>query len=494
MPSVSPERISFNPQTLHQTVSFDSVKMVHLTTLPLEILHAICANLCRHCTSEPVEPVEPGERVEQYELCFKGAEAFAMDKTKIKTAALSAMMLTCKTLRDIAQPYLYHYPYARAPAVSKLLLRSLVERPDLAHYINQLSMFDMQCQTLEGHLQILLRVPEYRDRSKEEITQSHTRKCHCYHNPLIRGKRVKFVKIKYDFVTAFTSLILPFGTGLQILHLELDEDRKFPFCKPGSFPRLKELVVKTWRGSEPADITVIASIFIAAPALERLGGLRICLAEWEGPRPPIHEGVKEIWLERCEVSPEGVIALLGLFPRLEALTYESDRDRSTLSLSRISDALLVCQDLRFLSLDFTNYYTGGEVHPRDQPGGGLAELKKLQKLRIKGLSLFSEEEWPRTGLPIKISDLLPASITELEVTHPGRIIFDDMLELSGVASQRFPLLKHVSIDGIEQEWEVYDWRRQACMGLERINKLRQAFGQSGIELSTGDFGKFVGFC
>lgn len=160
---------------LHQTVSFNAVKMAHLLTLPLEILHIICANLCRHCTSETVEPTEPVVSIEPidpeklHEACFKGAKAFVMDNARVRIAALSAMTQTCTTIQHIAQPYLYHFPCARAPAVSKLLLRTLAERPHLAQYINQLFMFDMECRDLESILRMLLRIQEYQD-DKEKIT------------------------------------------------------------------------------------------------------------------------------------------------------------------------------------------------------------------------------------------------------------------------------------------------------------------------------------
>ncbi|KAL2674171.1 hypothetical protein Neosp_012618 [[Neocosmospora] mangrovei] len=470
--------------------------MVNLLTISPEIQRLICANLCRHCTGEPLDPNGPQQR--QVSI-FDGEEAFIMDKAKIRVAALSAMTLTCTTLRRIAQPHLYHYPSARAPAASKLLLRTLVERPNLAQYIDKLSVFDMKCWSLEDDLQTMLHVQWNRD-SKEKLIQEHKRDCDYYHSPLKPGKRIKFVKTKYDFVTAFTAIVLPFGTSLQILHLELDEDRKFPSCKPGSLPRLKELVVK---GGEEVDIAVIAPIFNAAPALERLGAYGLsCDDDWETtPRPPIHEGLKEIWLESCAIGPIGFPAFVGLFPRLEVFTYETNGEgfgeEEEASLQQIGEALLTCPDLRSLSIDFTKNHTGGEVWPAHE-FGSISKLKKLQRFRVRKLCMFrniDNVDGPSTEPPlVKIYDMLPTSITELEVTRPNSFIFDDMLELSGMATERFPLLKHVSIDGIEQEWEDdHSHRCSALMGLERINKLRQAFGQNGIEVSTGDFGKYVGW-
>lgn len=470
--------------------------MVRLLDFPLDILHIMCANFCHHCTGKFDELGDPSEQYrepsycvsEDQESCFNGAKAFFMDKASIRIATLSAMTKTCTALRHIAQPYMYHYPRIRGPAVYKLLLRTLVERPDLGQYINELSAFEMDCSRIEF-------ISKFeRDRvDRERQILGHIKECDRYHDPPSRGKRVK---VKYNANLLLTTILLPFGANLQTLHLEVDKNCNFSH-KPGSLPRLKELVVKYSDGKESLASRAITSILMASPALERLGGLGVSLHEWEGPRPPIHEGVKEIWFQNSKLGPEMVTALLGLFPRLEAFTYESDKGYEMASVSEIGGALLVCQDLRFLSLDFSNFQEGAVVYPTDQPGGGgLAGLKKLQKFRVRGLCIYDEKDWtgePPIRTPMTISNMLPTSITELEVTRPNEVVFDGLLELSGVASQRFPLLKRVSIDGIEQEWEILDWHQSACMGLEKINKLRQAFQQNGVELLTGDFGKFEGF-
>ncbi|RSM19584.1 hypothetical protein CDV31_001471 [Fusarium ambrosium] len=462
--------------------------MVHLLSLPLEILGIICSNFCRHCTHEPKEPElrEPGQPAEPIGLddtCFKGADCYLADKTGAKNATLSAMAQTCKALRDIAQPYICHHPAIYDPEVYKLLHRTLVERPHFAQYIKELSAFDMT----------LADVTTIPDLATEKKLFQRTFQDNPYRKP--PPNLEKRVKIEYNTKILFTTLILPFGISLQTLHFVLDEDCKFPTCAPGSLPRLKELVVNNkWNRQEA--FKVISSLLIAAPALERLGGIRFSGPDWKGPQPPIHEGVKEVLLERCVLGPKVFTTLLNLFPRLEAFTYESysyppdgrslgfDSDAS---VSEIGEALLACPDLRFLSLDFTS------SRPSNNPTDHLAGLKKLQKFRFKGLSPHDPPEkhrFPRKTPLVKMCDMLPDSITELEVTYPNTSIFNAMVELSAVASQRFPLLKQVSITGIEQEWEIGDWRVHACMGLARINELREAFRQSGIELLAGDFGKF----
>ncbi|RSL47242.1 hypothetical protein CEP54_013489 [Fusarium duplospermum] len=429
------------------------------------------------------------------ESCFKAAERYSTNKTKIKIAALSAMTQTCMVLRSIAQPYLYHYPSVRAPDVYKRLLRTLVERPDLAQCIKELSAFEMICDyDIRDEVSDISQLQG----EEEKIIRHHIQECDRYHDFLSFEERAD---IMYDVNILFTTLVLPFGANLEILHFELMEENEFPSCEPGSLPRLKELVVHNPWEMQEVGTGCISSLLNAAPALERLGGHKICGDDWKGPRPPIHEGVKEVLFERCVLSPQAVTKLLGPFPRLEAFTYElfdarppdlSSPILEAASMSEIAEALLACPDLRFLSIDFTDLI---QPNPSDDknPADHLVRLKKLQKFRVKAFSPYDKTEplFAREAPRIKLCDMLPDSITELEVTRPSSIIFDAMLELSAVASQRFPLLKHVSIDGIEQERQKVLVRRvQAGMGLARINELRQAFQQSGIELLTGDFGKY----
>ncbi|RSL73025.1 hypothetical protein CEP53_000850 [Fusarium sp. AF-6] len=382
--------------------------MVHLLSLPLAILGIICSNFCRHCTHEPKEPEfrEPGQPAEPIGLddtCFKGADCYLADKTGVKNATLSAIARTCKALRDIAQPYIYHHPAIYEPEVYKQLHRTLVERPHIAQYIKELSEFDMALADVTG-------IPDFATH-KKLLRRSLEDNPYC--KPSLNLE--KRVKIKYNTTILFTTLVLSFGTSLQTLHFVLDEDCKFPTCASGSLPRLKELVVNNkWNRQEA--FKVISSLLIAAPALERLGGIRICGLDWKGPQPPIHEGVKEVLLERCVLGPKVFTTLLSLFPRLEAFTYESYSNPpdgggllfdSEASVSEIGEALLACPNLRFLSLDFTN------SRPSNKPTDHLARLKKLQKFRFKGLSPHDPPEkhgFPRKTPLVKMCDMLPDSI------------------------------------------------------------------------------------
>ncbi|RSL73086.1 hypothetical protein CEP53_000849 [Fusarium sp. AF-6] len=371
------------------------------------------------------------------------------------------MVQTCTTLRDIARPYLYHHPCVEA--ASRFLLPTLVGRTDLAQHVKELSVFDMTCQdgvSVELFNILHTFLQEHEDVEGGTVLQG-ARQSAWYLNP--SGDEVDgFEDI---FNTLFTAMVLTKVPNLECLHLELDHAREFPFCQPGSLPHLKEL--------GGADIALsIGPILLAAPALGRLKGLLIGSAKWEGPTPLRHEGLKEIFLVSSAVGPKDISTLLGSFPRLEAFSYEpggGNEGWDEASPRQISEAVLLCKDtLRFLAIDYTDSWWRDEMS-RAQAMGSLVKLKKLQKLRLDGPSLFRDSTGTAGG--ITICEMLPASIVEFEITRPNLSILNEILELARVGSQKFPALRRVSIARFEQDTN---------------NVLHQAFEQTGIEFWAGN--------
>lgn len=80
-----------------------------LLDLPSEVIHLICAQLCRHCCAlTPLDTITP---------------------SRDEASPLKALSETCTALRDIAQPLFYHVPFIIKYAY---FLRTIRERPDLA--------------------------------------------------------------------------------------------------------------------------------------------------------------------------------------------------------------------------------------------------------------------------------------------------------------------------------------------------------------------------
>lgn len=99
---------------------------VSLLDLPAEILGAICANLCHHCCG----PTDLSTLLWPAPRCRR---------IKYDRSPLVNLSLVCRSLRDAAQPVLFHLASFRIkPRSNRVLsdvmwrlLRSLQERPDL---------------------------------------------------------------------------------------------------------------------------------------------------------------------------------------------------------------------------------------------------------------------------------------------------------------------------------------------------------------------------
>ncbi|KAM0425734.1 hypothetical protein ACHAPT_008982 [Fusarium lateritium] len=431
--------------------------MAHLLSLPPEILHSICASFCHHCNSSLREERE----------AFKGAETFK--RIQHSVAALSSMSQTCTILRNIAQPYLYHYPCS--PAASIYILSTLVERPDLAQHVKSISLYgvryreDVPSKAVDVLRAFLLKHKHVRGNNALE----NAREWYLY--PSNSGDLVD----DYDdrFNTLLTAIVLTKVPNLESLHLELDFGCEFPFCQPGSFPRLKELVVQFCEIEVGADILRdVEFILRAAPALERFGGIQIAFVTWNGT-PLLYDSVREISLPWSCVGFSDLKTLFGQFPRVEAFTYESNGESDgweEASPGELGEALLLYRDtLRFLSIDYTNsMWEDRDI--RAEAMGSLAELKRLEKLRLDAFVLFRDSEGTH-GRWVTICEMLPVSIVQFEVTRAKLGILNELIELARVASQRLPALKSVTVIGFEGDTN---------------NVLRQAFEQSGIEFSTKD--------
>ncbi|SPQ24862.1 f5c432b8-18e7-45cf-8092-561a48715757 [Thermothielavioides terrestris] len=90
-----------------------------LMILPVELLSEICRHLCLHCYAE-----------------HDAKAAFAPPKRDEK-AALRSLCLTCRLLRTIAQPFLFHALATSRRDTLGLFVRSLLDRADLRPSVSQ---------------------------------------------------------------------------------------------------------------------------------------------------------------------------------------------------------------------------------------------------------------------------------------------------------------------------------------------------------------------
>ncbi|GKU00087.1 unnamed protein product [Fusarium langsethiae] len=126
-------------------------RCLSIESLPVEVFTAICRNLCVHCQHAHVVDLPPDE----------------IDHAIEAQQALSRLSRTCRRLRSIAQPILYHCYYSRRKSGSshniefsgdtdnrtceigilRAFLRTLLQRPDLAKHVRALALFALKEDT-----------------------------------------------------------------------------------------------------------------------------------------------------------------------------------------------------------------------------------------------------------------------------------------------------------------------------------------------------------
>jgi hypothetical protein len=112
-----------------------------LTALPVELLFQICEHLCDHCRGERNHPLEF--------QCDHGYEAYEDDVTGSKNAprrgaqriGLRNLGQTCRALREVAQPFLFHQVYYDNDSGLHRFARTLMERPDLRRHVFEIKVF-----------------------------------------------------------------------------------------------------------------------------------------------------------------------------------------------------------------------------------------------------------------------------------------------------------------------------------------------------------------
>lgn len=123
-------------------------RCLSIDDLPVEIFTAICRNLCVHCQHAHVVDLPSDE----------------IDHAIEAQQALSRLSRTCRRLRSIAQPILYHCYYSGRQSnlsdssesqgdtdvrghevgILRVFLRTLLQRPDLAKQVRALALFALR--------------------------------------------------------------------------------------------------------------------------------------------------------------------------------------------------------------------------------------------------------------------------------------------------------------------------------------------------------------
>lgn len=181
-------------------------------------------------------------------------------------AALVSLARTCHALHEIATPALYRYPYRREGDLLTLVRNVLKnpKNPTLGHYIHHLIFEDWFLQEVltDDDLSLFQRVV-----AKYHVADLSPN-WHLAHDPTTRIWHGKRLEQRREAVLA--GLLIAHCPDLQELGVTLSYLISFPFCKPGTLPRLHHLELTAKPKAAPVSY-VLTTLLPPPPIYGRFG-------------------------------------------------------------------------------------------------------------------------------------------------------------------------------------------------------------------------------
>ncbi|KAF6825103.1 aromatic aminotransferase [Colletotrichum plurivorum] len=488
--------------------------MVSITGLPTEILLHIVSLLCPHCIIESQnlgkcscdEPLAsnyhnplllpPGERYTPWESLRRD---------------LSRLSQTCRVLRDMAQPVLFHCPMPRYGRFLSLA-RTLVRRPDLARSVRELHLGtwvilydeDVTAEDQEMFNATLddFEMPEHLLKEDGTWPRDWLQAGVGFVPRTYEGAGAQFFDNRERVVNALCAILVP---NVEHLHLRPLERPEFPFNAPGSLPRLTDL---TMSAAEGMVMGHCRGIMDAAPALLRFKGSKINGVSLGAGKPPLnHANLRSVDLENSLLSDPSVKLIMGGFPRLESFGYEGSfqvnsglenvaepRGREV-NPKEFGQALLLRKDT-LRDVDF--WRPEHEVQDREwveseEVMQSLKVMEVLEELALDRDAIYDPdmhpEEWDEMMMDddddpddigghggdrekTLVVNFLPRSIRYFKMYDRGGMLFHDVARLAADAPTDFPNLKKVRF------WGYSETQRMA---------LRGVFRKAGIKFYHGGY-------
>ncbi|RGP68923.1 hypothetical protein FLONG3_7984 [Fusarium longipes] len=463
--------------------------------LPVEIFTAICRNLCAHCQHAHVVDLPPDE----------------IDHAIEAQQALSRLSRTCRHLRSIAQPILYHcYHSGRQSDLSnspewcantgdrrrevetlKAFLRTLLQRPDLAKHVRALAFFALREVTIGK----VSRDTQYLFRQAGERA----------------GFRAlpSYAHVDSKWLQEASIMAAPFVEQL-LIYRSSSEGLQYIKDSPFYLPNLKYLVLPG-QGKNPDEcchIQQMQDVLVKAQNLEVLAasdadcGTDIPLRE-RFRSEPWDTGLSSLRrLSLHGLDPDNLAKILRRSPVLEDLEYFCDMDKYTV----LQDTHLapVSRSLRRLCYTSTTWEhtSGGAQDIIEQVSTFLrwdsslrgdvsfVDFPRLEILEIEQLLLYGpvfDDEEERRKRFVAMEDIGPeifmASLpSSLRILHIGMVLsWPEMhRDLLGMAEKiyRFQNLSIVAVDPYEEPPN------------EQVEELKDAFAAKGIVFQVGQTTQF----
>ncbi|KAF4430477.1 aromatic aminotransferase [Fusarium acutatum] len=374
----------------------------HLFSLPEEIIDILCQRFCP-CCSKRTSP--------QY---------FFRDKKSTLTQdrkCLSALSLTCKELRRISQPHLYHRPIGRDLFG---FIDTIGRIPTLGQHVKELCLSRVVCQRfVYQHGDPLDLFAKCDKRYRTHLYDAAQR------NPMVPVDRLRNARSFFGetienaeiAIDCLLSVVVSFIPNVNELEICVQTDRKFWSISSGYLPNLKKLLI-TVSNCFPADnLDSLAGLLDAAPQLEsiELAGLDLREAIKESERGLCHNNVNEIILRSSAIHTSRLEAIMRGFSKLQTFRFGAPEYWSGAGAAsarpgvsyKIEDILMLRSDtLKHVTLEFPGWGIDGELVIQDLSG-----MKVLETLYIDNGILH--RRWQQGLQPARrICQILPESIKE----------------------------------------------------------------------------------
>ncbi|KAH8686451.1 hypothetical protein BGZ61DRAFT_454490 [Ilyonectria robusta] len=446
-----------------------------LLDLPVEILQAICQQLCAHCTSG--SDFTPPKRLET------GSPSLPdVSRPKNDTKALIALSQTCRKLYPIARPVVYHEYVSEQWKTSHVagFFRTILERPDLAALVQRLSLASKDFEepsslSIQGQLirDNLVLPPGFDgklymaniDESREDCTIHNTWSELC------------------------VDLILSTLPNMTQLHLSILSYSPYGALLPQSptlLSALKAIQLET-KGINGFHLETCAGLLTKPANLERL---QLTLCTSIGRRLDLGT-VRWLKLVDCMLFREHVHTLAESCPNLE--TFISHNRNATLddvdhcTPRAFAEGVLPCKDtLRHLEIHFVDRSAGQVV-----PNYSIVSLKEFGSLKTLILTgdcvglldasmILHGTPGDQSEVAVSFVDLLPPSIETLIIEGNYTGLYNPLLALaSEVRNQKFPFLKTVKETR-------FDWKFPS----HAVKPVKDAMEASGVSFEISEESAF----
>jgi hypothetical protein len=440
-----------------------TASFTRLFSFPEEIIDAICQTLCSHC----------GKRA-----CPRQFFRYDKQKPAHDGNCLLALSLTCKKLRRISQPHLYHRPMGRDFID---FIETLGRTPALGRHVKELCVDDQVIGYLfrqyDEQVGFLAKCDKQYGTNLCQAAQRNS----MVPVLLFRNATGHFAVMRRRLgkgINWLISVVLSLTPMLNKLEIYVEMNCQFPSTLPGCLPNLRKLIITGSRSIPTDDLEGLAGLLDAAPRLERIELVNLDVRDpaKESKTGFCHDTVNEIILRSCTLHISQLEAIMRGFPRLQTFRIGASslcrrantRSQEPVPLHRIEDLLMLRSDtLKHLTLDFPGIHL-------DQPGKivlkDLSEMKVLETLYIDSGMLV--RGWQRRQPGRRICHLLPPSIKEFGLKGRAyQMLHEEVLEMMDMSTWMFPLLRKVVVAEFGDNWMIDgdEWERRFASACEAHN-------------------------